>query len=122
MRISDWSSDVCSSDLKGAGALAVEIALQPVADRFVEQYAGPAGAEQHGELARRGVDGAQIDERLGQRFVDRAVPLFGLEHMIVPLEAAEAEIARFAAGLFLVPDQALKADEWGLFRCHNNLS
>src|SRR3546814_19777567 len=79
MRISDWSSDVCSSDLKGAGALAVEIALQPVADRFVEQYAGPAGAEQHGELARRGVDGAQIDERLGQRFVDRAVHLFGLE-------------------------------------------
>src|SRR3546814_6857248 len=97
MRISDWGSDVCSADLdaarKGAGALAVEIALQPVADRFVEQYAGPAGAEQHGELARRGVDGAQIDERLGQRFVDRAVPLFGLEQMIVHIAAAE-EIGR----------------------------
>ena len=34
-------------------ALAVEIALEAVADRLVQQHAGPAGAEHHRHLARR---------------------------------------------------------------------
>jgi fructose-specific component phosphotransferase system IIB-like protein len=68
---------------EGARALAVEIAFEPVADGFVQQHAGPAGAEQHGDFARGGIDRAQIDERLRQRLVDRAVPLRGLEQMIV---------------------------------------
>src|SRR5690606_26990767 len=33
---------------KGARTLAIEIALQPVTDRLMQQHAGPAGAEQHG--------------------------------------------------------------------------
>jgi hypothetical protein len=38
---------------EGRGALAVEIAFQPVADRFVEQDAAPAGAEHHRHFAGR---------------------------------------------------------------------
>src|SRR3546814_3373654 len=37
----------------GGAALAVEIAFETMADRFVEQHAGPAGAEYHGHFARR---------------------------------------------------------------------
>ena len=62
---------------EGAGALAVEIALQAVADRLVQQHAGPAGAEQHGHLAGRRGDRIEIDQRLRQRLVDRAVPRRG---------------------------------------------
>src|SRR3546814_16610939 len=126
MRISDWSSDVCSSDLvhraivdhrhagrrdaltdaarKGARALAVEIAFKPVADSLVKQHAGPAGAEQHGEFARGGIDRAQIDERLGQRFVARAVPLRGFDKMSVHITAAEAALAAPRPPLPPAPD------------------
>src|SRR3546814_1301066 len=38
---------------EGGAALAVEIAFETMADRFVEQQAGPAGAEYHGHFARR---------------------------------------------------------------------
>jgi hypothetical protein len=47
---------------KGAGALAVEIAFKAVADRFVQQHAGPAGAEQHGHFARRRIDRTQVGQ------------------------------------------------------------
>jgi hypothetical protein len=39
---------------KGGGALAVEVALQAVADGFVQQDAGPAGAQHHGHGAGGG--------------------------------------------------------------------
>jgi hypothetical protein len=38
---------------EGRGALAIEVALQAVADRLVQQDAGPARAEYHGHRARR---------------------------------------------------------------------
>jgi hypothetical protein len=38
---------------EGARLLAVEVAFQPVADRLVQQDAGPARAEHHGHLAGR---------------------------------------------------------------------
>src|SRR3546814_9268173 len=49
MRISDWSSDVCSSDLRavsapGHRAAAAAPAHQPCASGVVERAAGPAGA------------------------------------------------------------------------------
>jgi hypothetical protein len=59
---------------KGGRALAVEIALKPVPDRLMQQHAGPAGAEQHGHLARRRVDRAEVGLCLFERFVDGAVP------------------------------------------------
>ena len=96
---------------KGARALAVEITFKAVADRFVEQHPGPAGAEQDGELARGGIDCAQIDERLRQRLVDRAVPLRRFEQMIVHIAPAEAEHAGLAATILFDDDRDIEADE-----------
>ncbi len=45
---------------KSRRALAVEIALQPVTDRFVQQHAGPARSEHDGHLAGRGRHGLQV--------------------------------------------------------------
>ena len=60
---------------EGRGALAVEIAFEAVADRFVEQHAGPAGAEHDRHFAGRRGDRFEVDQRLGERDVDRAVPV-----------------------------------------------
>ena len=59
---------------EGGRLLAVEIAFQPVADRFVQHHAGPAGAEHHVHLAGRRRHRVEIDQRLAHRFVDRALP------------------------------------------------
>jgi hypothetical protein len=48
---------------EGARALAVEVALQPVADRFVQQDAGPARAQHHGHLAGRRRARLQVGQR-----------------------------------------------------------
>src|SRR3546814_11737566 len=45
MRISDWSSDVCSSDLLcGKGAAAARLALAAMADRHADRLAGAGHA------------------------------------------------------------------------------
>ena len=90
--------------------LAVEIALEPVADRFMEQHAGPAGAAHHLHLARRRGDRFQIDQRLRQRGVDTAVPGRGIEQMIVEIAPAEPEAAGFAAVAILRHDRDVEAD------------
>ena len=46
------------------GALAVEVALEPVADGLVQQDAGPAGAEHHGHGAGRRRHRLEIHQRL----------------------------------------------------------
>jgi hypothetical protein len=57
---------------EGRRLLAIEIAFQPVADRLMQQNAGPARAQHHRHLAGRRGDGFEIDQRLAQRLVDRA--------------------------------------------------
>ena len=52
----------------GGTALAVEVAFQTVADRFVQQYAGPARAQYHRQRTGRRRNGFQIHQRLTQRF------------------------------------------------------
>src|SRR3546814_2527595 len=53
MRISDWSSDVCSSDLRGlVGGIGVDVEHLPVRQRHVEIGAGRIGA-----TVRQAVDG-----------------------------------------------------------------
>ncbi len=96
---------------KGAGALAVEIAFQAMADRFMDQHARPAGAEQHGHLAGGGGDRAEIDLGLGQRLVNGAVPDLGVHHLIIEIAAADTEHAGFAPAIFLQDDRDVEADE-----------
>ena len=59
---------------EGALLLAVEVALEPVADRLVQQDARPAGAEHDVEGAGRRRHRVEIDQRLAQRLVDGALP------------------------------------------------
>ena len=79
-----------------AGALAVEVALQPVADGLVQQDAGPAGAEHHGHLAGR--RGARL--QVGQRGLDRVVDV-AFDLLVVEIGQAEAPAA--AAGAHFAP-------------------
>ena len=90
---------------KRAGALAVEIALKPVADGFVQQYAGPAGAEQHCHFARWCGNRTQVDERLGQCLVNRVVPLAFFEQAVVEIASAKAVSAGFAPAIFFDNDR-----------------
>ena len=98
------------ADLAGesARALAVEIAFEAVADRFVQQHAGPAGAEQYGHFASRGGNAFQIDQGLGQSRVDRAIPSFGLEQVVVQPPSTHAEGAGLAPAVLLDDDRDIE--------------
>ncbi len=96
---------------EGRGALAVEIAFEPVADRFVEQHAGPAGAEHDRHLAGRRGDRLEVDQRLGQRDVDRAVPCRLVEQLVVEIAAAKAVIAGLAPAVLLGDDLDAEAHQ-----------
>src|SRR3546814_6080560 len=92
MRISDWSSDVCSSDLKLAGGVAVirvggatEVEVKERKDRVddamhatraaVEAGIVPGGAVAllHAVKAREGVTPGNDDQRVGIDIVRRAI-------------------------------------------------
>ncbi len=60
---------------KGRRLLAVEIAFQPVADGFVQQNAGPAGAEGDVHDARRGGHGFKIDQGDAKGLVYQTLPM-----------------------------------------------
>ncbi len=96
---------------KGAGALAIEIALEPMADRLMQQDAGPARPKQHGHLARRRGDRIEIDHRLRQRFIDRAVPGLGLHQLIVEIAPTKTESAGFAPAILFDHDRHVQAHQ-----------
>ncbi len=80
-----------------------------MADRFVKQDAGPAGAEQHGHLARGRIDGFEIYQRLGQRLVNRAIPGVRGDDGRVEVAPADADAAGFAASVCLYHDRDVQS-------------
>ncbi len=86
---------------KGGGALAVEVPLQTVTHRLVQQHAGPAGTEHHRHGAGRGVDGLQVDQGLAHRFTHiakrPALEPVQLEEMVVTEAATATGAAAFTA-------------------------
>ena len=80
---------------EGRGLLAVEIALEAVADRFMQHHAGPAGAEHHVHFAGRSRHRFQIDHGLADRAVGGLAPRLGLDEARVRLAAAIALAAAF---------------------------
>ena len=96
---------------EGRGALAVEIALEAVADRLVQQHARPARAEHDGHLAGRRGDRFEVHQRLGERDVDRPVPGRRLEQLVIEVAAAEAVIAGLAPAVLLGDDLDVEADQ-----------
>ena len=69
---------------------AVEVALQPVADGFVQQHAVPAGAQHHVHLAGGAGDGVQVHERLAQRLVHLGLPVLRRDPGVEAVAAAGA--------------------------------
>ena len=93
------------------GALAVEVAFEAVADRLVQQHAGPAGAEHDRHFAGRRGDRFEVGQRLGEGDVDRAVPLRLVEQVVVEIAAAKPVIAGFAAAVLLGDDLDAEANQ-----------
>ncbi len=89
---------------KGRCALAVEIALKPVADGFMQQNAGPARTKHHGHLARRGGNRFKVQRRLTQRFVNRRFPAFFFKEPVIANAPALAMRSGFHAVALLDDD------------------
>ena len=82
---------------KDRGATPVEIAFQPMADRFMQQDARPAGAEHHRQHPRRGGDRREVDQRHAHRFfrpgIGPHVALLGGEEIVITKTPATAAAA-----------------------------
>src|SRR5204863_3110778 len=78
---------------------AVEIPLEAVADRLVEQDAGPAGAQDHVHRPRRGVLRFEIEDRLPHRLAREALVIIFIDKKVErdPSAAAVAPNLAIAA-------------------------
>src|SRR3546814_407429 len=93
MRISDWSSDVCSSDLAGAGG-----GLR-MADHHVDRRTGAAAAH-----SGRGADAALVRQRPCRdgKIVMAKVTLQGVKKNYGPVRAIHGIDMEIADGEFIV--------------------
>ena len=78
---------------EGGCLFAVVIAFQPMADRFMQQNAGPAGAEHHFHLSGGGGHAAKVHQSLAQGFIHAALPGFSTQHPFIGKAPAGAEAA-----------------------------
>ena len=72
---------------------------------------GQPGPSTTGHLAGRRGDRFEVDQRLGQRDVDRPVPGRRLEQLVVEIAAAEAVIAGLAPAVLLGDDLDVEPDQ-----------
>src|SRR5262245_20736310 len=82
---------------EGRGFLAVEITFQAVADGFVQHDAGPARSKHHVHLTCRCWHCLEIDQRLADGIVGRALPGLRLEEAGEALASAVAVAASLLA-------------------------
>src|SRR2546430_2657266 len=78
------------------GSLAVEVALEAVADGLVEQDARPARPEHDGHRAGRSVPGAELEDGLARRLPREPAPALVLEEEVerdAPAAAVGADLA-----------------------------
>ena len=78
---------------EGGCLFAVVIAFQPMADRFMQQNAGPAGAKHHFHLSGWCGHAAKVHQRLAQRLIHAALPGFSTQHAFIGKAPAGAEAA-----------------------------
>src|SRR3546814_6579676 len=96
MRISDWSSDVCSSDLKPA-LLAATRALMAEVDLAARRISDPL-AKRRAAFLRAQLRAAETRLQMMQgtrfAFADEAERLFGVRPELKPLASYDAELAK----------------------------
>src|SRR5690606_8239314 len=100
------------ADLAGEhrAALAVEVALEAMTDRLVQQHARPARAQHDIHLAGRAVDRLQIDQGLTQGFIDLRLPALGRDPDLEAGPPAGAGRGALAAAVLLDGDRDVQSD------------
>src|SRR3546814_10187841 len=89
MRISDWSSDVCSSDLLNAAAIVV-VLEEPDAERLVQRPDPLVGGSRHGHAEEADCRAVEEDPGMLARMPRRNllhlphVPILDLDPRLVP--------------------------------------
>jgi hypothetical protein len=87
---------------KRGGLLAVEVSLETVADRLVQEDAGPAGAEYDVERTGGAGPGLEVECGDAHRLVDQGLPGIVLEQvleLVAPSRALVANLAAAAGGV-----------------------
>ena len=80
-------------------------------DSFVQQNAGPAGAEHHIHLAGRGRNRVEVHQRLSIGFVDLGLPCVGFDIGCITRAAASAVAAGFHAIAVGADDRYINPDQ-----------
>ena len=94
---------------KRGRAFAVEVAFKAVADGFVQQDAGPSGAQGDVHDACRGGNGLEVDESDTQGFSRGGFPVVGVDEAGQRVTPAAAGVAAFATTVFLDDDRHVEA-------------
>src|SRR5262249_56912600 len=97
---------------KGRHALAVEIAFQAVADRFVQENARPAGAQHDGHRSRRGLDRGELEAGLARRLAREALPALVFQEPVEGHTAAAAVRPDLALVSVFRDDGDVEAGPW----------
>src|SRR4029453_808894 len=92
--------------------LAIEIAFEPVSDRFVQHHAWPARAEHNIHLPCRRRNGLKIDQRLADRFIDCPPPPLWLENPMKPFAPGEAITAGLLSLAFARNHRYIQSHHW----------
>ena len=82
-----------------------------MADGLVQQDAGPAGAQDHVHLARRAVDGVEVDQGLAQGLVHLGLPAFGRHPGLEARTTAGAGRGAFTPPVLLDGDGDVQTDQ-----------
>ena len=96
---------------EGGGLLAVEVGFEAVADGFMEQDAGPAGAEDDFHFAGGSGDGAELEDGSAGGFAGQVLGALGAGELVEAGAAAAAGGAFGGDGAFLGDDEDVEAAE-----------
>ena len=78
-------------------AFAIEITLEPMANRFVKKDTWPPRAQNHSHRACRRVDGIQIDQRLSHRLSGKVASAIVFEQPLITEPSAAASCVALSA-------------------------
>src|SRR5471032_1297726 len=96
----------------GRTALAVEVAFQAVADRFVQQHTGPTRTQHHRQRTSRRRNRFQVHQRLTQRFTGVAHGTVVAEKITIIGTTAAAMTTALAAAVLFNDHADVEAHQW----------
>src|SRR5581483_8850056 len=97
---------------EGGDALPVEVALETMADRLVQEDPRPAGRQDDGHRAGRRGHRPELHDRLPRRLAREPAPALLLEEEVERHAAAPAERPDLAPAALLDDDGHVQACQW----------